>query len=250
MSRPCPLPPPGRAALRSPRDNQLLAALPRRDYERLLPCLEPVALPAGRTIHGAGEPERHLYFPTGGLACRFHQTADGSSTGFAVTGAEGVIGLGAFLGGGSTLSESVVLCAGSAYRLRIGRAQVDLEGGALGQLLRRDTAALIAQAGQVAACNRHHSLVQRACFWILACVDRLRSDELPVAQEVIARIVGVRREGVTHALGQLQAEKLIRCHRGGVSILDRGGLEARTCECYPAVRREQLRLRRQRLQPA
>lgn len=229
--------------MQAPRRNQLLAALPRSDYERLLPRLEPVCLPAGWTIHSAGERERHLYFPTSGLVCRFHLTFDGAYTGFAVTGAEGVIGVASFLGADSTVSQAVVLCAGHAYRLGTDRLRAELEGGGtLPQLLMRYIQALIAQTGQVAACTRHHSLRQRTCFWILACVDRLSSSELPVTQDVIAEIVGVRREGITHAMGQLQGEGLIRCHRGGITILDRRGLEAHACECYPAVRREHVRL--------
>lgn len=227
--------PPG--GLQDPRQNQLLAALPRRDYQRLLPHLELVRLREGAALHGAGERERDVHFPVSGLVCRFLLTSDGAYTGFAVTGSEGMIGVATFLGGESTLSQSVVLCAGHAFRLEADRLQAALDaGGALAQVLMRYTQELIAQTGQVAACARRHSLKQRACFWILACVDRLRSNELPVTHEVIAEIVGVRREGITHAMGQLQRENLIRCHRGGISILDRRGLEAEACECYAASR--------------
>ena len=243
MSSPSLRPPTLPASRQSPRGNRLLAALPRRDYQRLVPRLEPVVLSAGWTLHGAGEPERHVYFPTSGLVCRFHVTADGACTGFAVTGSEGMIGVATFLGGESTLSQSVVLCDGHAFRMGADRLRDALEaGGELAQVLMRYTQALIAQTGQVAVCARHHPIKQRACFWILECVDRLRSNELPVTQETIAEIVGVRRESITHAMGQLQRDNLVRCHRGGISVLDHGGLEAEACECYSVVRTEHERL--------
>lgn len=234
----------------TPRHNQLLAALPERDFERLLPGLEPVGLPAGSTVYGAGEREQFVHFPASGLVCRMLLTTGGAYTGFSVTGREGVIGIASILGGESTLSQAVVLCPGHAFRIGARRLQAEFEhGGALAQLLMRYAQALIVQAGQVAACSRHHPLTQRCCFWILSCVERLESDELPVTQEVIAHIAGVRRESITHAVGELQAAKLIRCHRGGISILDRAGLEAQACECYSAVTREQGRLFRLPLQP-
>lgn len=235
--------PPAFAALHTPRLNQLLAALPQPDYERLLPYLEPVALPRGSTIHGPGDPEKYLHFLTGGLVCRFHVTSDGAFTGFAVTGSEGVIGVASFLGGDSMLSQAVVLCEGHAYRLEADRLKAELEHhGSLAHLLMRYTQALIVQTGQVAVCNRHHLLKQRMCCWILSCLDRLASDELPLTQEVIAEMVGVRRESITGAIGGLQREKLIQCHRGGISVLDRPRLEAQACECYSAVKRESARL--------
>lgn len=227
----------------TPHHNRLLAALPKREFRRLQPHLELVRLPAGSTVYAAGEREQFVHFPTSGLVCRMLLTTGGAYTGFSVTGREGVIGIASILGGESTLSQALVLCPGHAFRIGSGRLQAEIErGSALAQLLMRYAQALIAQAGQVAACTRHHSLRQRICFWILSCVDRLQSDKLPVTQEVIAHIAGVRREAITHAVGELQAAKLIRCHRGGVSILHRAGLEAQVCECYPAVRREQGRL--------
>lgn len=251
MSGPSPFPSSLRGGLQGPRQNHLLAALPRRDYERLLPHLELVQLRAGSIVHGAGQRERYVHFPVSGLVCRFHLSSDGAYTGFAVTGSEGLIGVASVLGGESTVSQSVVLCAGYAFRLGADRLQGELEaGGALARVLMRYTQALIAQAGQVAVCNRHHSLRQRTCFWILACTDRLRTDELPLTHGVMAEILGVRRESITHAIGQLQAAKLIRAHRGGMSILDRPGLEAQACECHLAVMREQERLFPLPLQPA
>ena len=229
----------------SPRQNQLLAALPRRQYERLRPHLELVPLRAGSTLHEAGIRQRHVHFPVTGLVCRVHMTSDGEYTGYAVTGSEGMIGIASFLGGESTLGQSIVLCPGHAFRLGTDPLGEELEaGGVLAQVLMGYTQALIAQTGQVAVCTRHHSIRQRTCFWILECVDRLRTGELPMTQEVIAEMVGVRREGITHAMGELEAAKAIRRHRGGVTILDRRGLEALACECYRVVRREHERLRR------
>jgi len=229
----------GMSAQHTPRQNQLLAALPLEDYERLLPDLEPVSLPLGWTIHGAGDREKYLYFLTAGIVSRFYVTENGASAEFAVTGSEGVIGVASFLGGESTPSQAVVLSAGFAYRLRADLLKNEFEhNGPLPQLLLRYTQALIAQAGQIAVCNRHHSLKQRLCRWILSCLDRLPSNELTMTHDLIATMLGVRREGVTEVAGKLQKAGLIHYSRGHITVLDRAALETRTCECYAVVKKE------------
>ena len=223
---------------RTPKQNRLLAALPSDAYERLLPHLEPVPLPAGWIIHGAGDRERYLYFLTEGIVSRFCVTESGASKEFAVTGSEGVIGLAAFLGGESMPTQAVVLSTGYAYRLPAGILNREFEhDGPLPRLLLRYIRALMTQIGQIAACNRHHALEQRLCRWLLSCLDRLPSNELSLTQELIAHMLGVRREGVTEAAGRLQKAGLIHNHRGHITALDRVGLEAHACECYAAIRR-------------
>jgi CRP-like cAMP-binding protein len=233
------------SALHTPRQNRLLAALPLGDYERLLPDLEPVSLPPGWTIHGAGEREEYLYFLTSGIVSRFCLAENGESAEFAVTGREGVIGVASFLGGESTPNQAVVLSAGYAYRLAADLVRSEFEhDGPLPQLLLHYTLALIAQTGQIAVCNRHHSLEQRLCRWILSSLDRLPSDELKITQELIADMLGVRRESVTEAAGKLQKAGLIHYSRGHITVLDRPQLEAQACECYAVVKREYDRLLR------
>jgi CRP-like cAMP-binding protein len=225
----------------SPRQNHLLAALPASEYERLLPDLEPVPLPQGWVVHGAGARERQLHFITAGLVSRICVMDTGVSTEFAVTGSEGVIGIASFLGGGATTSAAVVLSAGHAFRLEAGV----LEGGRhgfLAQLLLRYTQAMIAQTGQIAACNRHHSVEQQLCRWILSCLDRLPSNRLAMTHDLVARMMGVRRESVSQAAGRLQGQGLIHCRRGRIVVLDRFRLEARACECYAVIKREYDRL--------
>ena len=222
----------------APAQNQLLAALPLADYERLLLDLEPVALPAGRTVHESGDEERYLYFLTAGIVCRFYGTENGSRAGLGITGNEGVIGVASFLGGESSPSQAEVLCAGYAYRLRAAVLKRQFEfNGPLPQLLLRYTRALFTQIGQSAACNRHHSLEQRLCRVLLSCRDRLPSNRIALTRRRLAHILGVRREGVTEAARRLQAAGLIHSIRGQVTILDRPGLEAQACECYEVVRR-------------
>jgi len=226
-------------ALRSPRKNQLLAALPPEVYERLLPDLEPVPLPQGWTVHGADQREQHLYFPTEGIVSRLYMIENGAAAEIAVTGNEGMIGVASFLGGESSPSQAVVLSAGYAYRLRTALVRSEFRrGDALLHLLLRYTAALIAQAGQTAVCNRHHSVHQQLCLWILSCLDRMPANELAMTQEQIANMLGVRREGVTQAAGKLQKAGLIDYHRGHIAVLDRAGLELQACECYAVVKRE------------
>lgn len=231
-----PVPPP-------PRDNRLLAALPLADYNRLLPWLEPVALPLGQTIYGPRDREKYLYFVTAGIVSRFYVTTTGASVDVAITGSEGVIGVASFLGGKSLPSQAVVQCAGHSHRLAADVLKVEFEhGGPLQRLLLRYTEALIVQTGQVAVCNRRHSLDQRLCRWLLSCLDRLPSGELTMTQEHVAHALGVRREGITEAIGVLQRAGAIHCSRGRMAVLDRSALQARACECYAVVKKEYDRL--------
>jgi len=233
------------SAQHAPRQNRLLAALPAEDYERLLPDLEPVPLPPGWTVHRAGDSEKHLYFLTAGIVSRVYVMENGASAHLAVTGSEGVIGVASFLGGESTLSQAVVLSAGYAYRLGAEVVKNEFEhDGPLPHLLLRYTQALIAQTMQIGVCNRHHSVEQQLCRWILSSLDRLPSNELTMTQELIANMLGVRREGVTEAAGRLQKAGLIHYSRGHISVLDRPRLEAQVCECYAVVKREHDRLLR------
>ena len=230
-------------AQHTPTHNHLLAALPLKDYERLLPDLDPVALPAGWTLHRAGCREKYLYFLTAGIVSRCYVTQNGASAQSAVTGSEGVIGIASFLGGGSTPSQAVVLSAGYAYRLRADLLRQEFaHGGPLPHLLLRYTQALITQIAQTAVCNRHHAVEQRLCRWILSSLDRLSSNELTMTQEVIATMLGVRRQGVTEAARRLQQAGLIHYERGHIGVLDRLQLEAQACECYAVVKREYARL--------
>jgi CRP-like cAMP-binding protein len=231
------------SAQSSPRQNHLLAALPWVDYERLLPDLEPVMLPLGWTVHDAGDRDKYLYFLTSGVVSSFYTMESGASTEFAITGNEGVIGVALFLGGESTPSQSVVLNAGDAYRLEAKLFKKEFEDrGPLLHLLLRYTQALIGQTMQIAACNRHHSVEQQLCRWILSNLDRVPSNQLTVTQELIAHMLGVRREGVTEVAGRLQKAGLIRYSRGHIAVLDRPQLEARACECYGVIKREHDRL--------
>ncbi len=222
-----------------PRQNQLLAALSSVEYERLLSDLEPVVLPRGSTIYGAGDRERHLYFITAGLVARLGEFENGALTGFSVTGREGVIGVASFLGGGSTPTLAMALSAGHAYRLPADLVQEEFRhDSALMHLLLHYLRVLVAQIGQNAACSRHHSLEQRLCRCLLACLDRLGSNKLAMTHELISRVLGVRREGVTEAAGRLQQAGLIHYSRGHIVVLDRAALEARVCECYAVINRE------------
>lgn len=223
----------------APRQNRLLAALPPEDYERLLPNLEPVALPPGWNVHPAGDQVKHLYFPTAGIVSRLHVTKLGETAAVAITGREGVVGIASFLGGESTSSEAVVLIAGHAYRLRANLLKDEFEHGKpLSHLLLRYARALIVQIVQIAACYRHHSVEQQLCQWILSSLDRVRSNELAMTQELIADMLGVRREGITEAAGKLQKAGLIHYRRGHIAVPDRSQLELKACECYAVVKRE------------
>ncbi len=233
----------GASVQRTPRQNHLLAALPPEAYDRLLPHLEFVPLPLGWTVHRAGDREKYLYFLAAGMVSQLYVTESGASSVIAVTGSEGVIGVASFLGGESTPSQTVVLSAGYAYRLGADALKHEFEHDSpLFRLLLRYIHALIAQTGQIAACNRHHTLEQQLCRWILSSLDRLCSSELMMTQERIAGVLGVRREGVTEAAGRLQKAGMIRCGRGQISVLDRPQMEAQVCECYAVVKREYARL--------
>ena len=227
----------------SPRQNQLLAALPPEDYERLLPDLEPVPLPVDWDFPVADAHEHALYFPTSGIVARYRTTTDGVAAS-AVTGSEGMIGVAFLLGGASTPSSRVVvLCEGQGFRVDAERLKRWFDrDGPLPRVVLRYVQALIAETGQIAVCNRHHPLDQRLCRWILACLDRLPSDRLTMTHERIAAMLGVRREGVTEALGRLQRAGLIHVGRGHVDVPERQRMEARACECYGVIAREYDRL--------
>lgn len=225
-------------AARAPLANRILAALPPEDFGRLVPALEPFPLPRGWAVYDAGRPQTHLYFVTQGVVSRACMTEDGKSAEFASTGNEGVIGVSLCLGGGSMASQALVVVAGFAYRLRADLLMRELgQHGPLLELLLRHVQSVMAEAGQIGACNRHHALQQRLCRWLLSLLDRASGDSLSLTHEVIAGLLGVRREGVTQEMGKLQHEGVLECHRGQVTVIDRPGLEERACECYAIVRR-------------
>jgi len=227
----------------SPRQNHLLAALPRAVYDRLLPNLELVEMPLGEVLSTAGAELRYVYFPTTCIVSLVYVMANGSSAEIAVTGYEGLLGVSLLLGGQTTPSQAVVQSAGDAYRIKGEAIKYEFEqGGPLQHLLLLYTQALIAQMAQTAVCNRHHSLDQQLCRWLLLSLDRLRSDDLRMTQELIANMLGVRRQGVAEAAGNLQKAGLIDYRRGHITVLDRSGLEVRVCECYAVVKREYDRL--------
>ncbi|HUF19930.1 MAG TPA: Crp/Fnr family transcriptional regulator [Burkholderiales bacterium] len=227
----------------SPKQNRLLAALPDTDYEHLLPHLERVPLPLGWAVYESGSEQGYVYFPATGIISLLYVLEDGSSAEIAVAGNEGVVGIALFMGGETTPSRAVVQSAGFGYRLRAGVLKNAFgQGGALQHLLLRYTQALITQMAQTAVCNRHHSVEQQLCRWLLLSLDRLPSNKLSMTQELIANMLGVRREGVTEAAGNLQAAGLINYSRGKITVLDRPALERRVCECYEVVKREYDRL--------
>jgi len=225
------------------RQNQLLAALPPDELARWHPHLEPVELPLGGVLHEAGGPMSHVYFPTTAIISLLYVMEDGASAEIAVVGNDGIVGISLFMGGQSTLSRAVVQSAGHGFRLRADLMMREFDrAGPVMHLLLRYTQALISQMAQTAACNRHHSLDQQLCRWLLLSLDRLDSNELIMTQELIANMLGVRREGVTEAAGKLRKAGLIRYRRGHIVVLDRAGLERRSCECYAVVRKEYERL--------
>jgi CRP-like cAMP-binding protein len=222
-----------------PRQNHLLAALPADEYARLLPDLEWVATPLGHVLYEPGVKMRHVYFPTTSIVSLLYVMEDGASAEIAVVGNEGVVGVSLFMGGESTTSRAVVQSDGHAYRLKAQLLKDEFfRAGPMQRLLLRYTQALLTQMAQTAVCNRHHSLDQQFCRWLLLSLDRLSTNELVMTQELIANMLGVRREGVTEAAGNVQRAGLIHYNRGHITVLDRPGLEARACECYAVVKKE------------
>ena len=227
-----------------PEDNRLLAALPAQVLDRLRPDLKPVAMPLGKVIYESGAELEHVYFPAPGcIVSMLYVMEDGASAEIAVVGDEGLVGIALFMGGGTTPSRALVQSAGQAFQLKGDLLKKEFERHTeLQHVLLCFTQALITQMSQTAVCNRHHSLDQQLCRWLLLCLDRLSTNELTMTQELIANMLGVRREGVTEAAGKLQAQGLIHYSRGHITVLDRPGLEARVCECYAVVRKEYDRL--------
>jgi len=223
----------------SPKQNHLLDALPAEDYARLLPDLELVPMPLGWVVYESGVHMDYVYFPTTSIVSLLYVTENGASAEIAITGNEGLIGISLFMGGESTPSRAVVQSEGDAYRLKeiVLKKEFAL-GGHLQHLALRYTQALITQMSQTAVCNRHHSVDQQLCRWLLLSMDRLAGNELKMTQDLISNMLGVRREGVTEAAGHLQTAGLIRYRRGKITVLDRPGLEQRVCECYAVVKKE------------
>ena len=225
-----------------PRSNQLLAALPDAEWQRWQPLLEAVDMPLGQVLYESGSTLSHVYFPTTSIVSLLYVMEDGASAEIAVVGHEGLVGISLFMGGESTPSRAVVQSAGQGFRLSSETIKDEFKRAPVLHLLLRYTQALITQMTQTAVCNRHHSLDQQLCRWLLLSLDRLQGDELVMTQELIANMLGVRREGVTEGALKLQEAGLIRYARGRIKVLDRAGLEARTCECYAVVKKEYDRL--------
>lgn len=226
-----------------PRQNHLLKALPEDECERILPKLELVPMRLGEVLYEPSIEMRYVYFPTTSIVSLLYVMEDGASAEIAVVGNEGIVGVSLFMGGDSTTSRAVVQSAGHAYRLG-GQylKEAFFRAGAMQHLLLRYTQALLTQMAQTAVCNRHHTVDQQLCRWLLLSLDRLPSNELVMTQELIANMLGVRREGVTEAAGKLQQAGLIHYSRGKITVMDRPGLEKRVCECYEVVRKEFSRL--------
>ena len=227
----------------SPRQNLLLAALPEADLAQLQPHLQPVPMLLGDILYEPGDRQKHAYFPTTAIASLHYVTESGASSEIAGVGCEGVVGVSLFMGGDSTPSTAVVQTGGHGYRLERQLLKEGFErAGPLQKLLLRYTQALMTQMSQTAVCNRHHSVEQQLCRWLLVTLDRIPSGELTMTQELVASMIGVRREGITEAAGRLQEAGYIRYRRGHITVLDRGGLESRCCECYGVVKKEFKRL--------
>jgi len=223
----------------TPRQNQLLAALPAAEFARLAPHLERVSLPYLHVLCESGMQLRHVYFPTTSIASLLYVTDSGESSEIAVVGNEGIVGVSLFTGGETTLSRVIVCSAGDAYRLQ-GKFLHDefYRGGAMQSLLLHYTQALLTQMAQTLLCTRHHSGDQQFCRWLLQLFDRLPSRKLAMTQELIAETLGVRRGGISEIACNLRKTGLIKYHRGCITLLDRAGLEARACECYAVVKKE------------
>ncbi|HWK85374.1 MAG TPA: Crp/Fnr family transcriptional regulator [Caldimonas sp.] len=226
-----------------PKINQLLAALPPADWKRWLPELEWIDLPLGEVLYESGNLQTHVYFPATAIVSLLYVMESGASAEIAVVGREGVVGISLFMGGESTPSRAVVQSAGHGFRMKAPAIKDEFNrSGPAMHLLLRYTQALITQMAQTAVCNRHHSVDQQLCRWLLLSMDRLQGNELVMTQELIANMLGVRREGVTEGALRLQKAGLIRYSRGRITVLDRPGLERRTCECYAVVKKEYDRL--------
>jgi CRP-like cAMP-binding protein len=227
----------------NPNQNQLLAALPKAEFERVASHLELVPLPLGEMVYDPGEQLEHAYFPTTAVISLQYVMESGASAETAGVGNEGVVGISLFMGGGTTPSSAVVQIAGHAYRLDRRSLMQEFNGtGTMQLLLLRYTQALITQMTQTAACNRHHSIEQRLCRWLLSTLDRVPESEFIVTHELVANMLGVRREGISEAAGKLQHAGFIRYRRGHIAVLERSGLETHACECYAVVRKELSRL--------
>ena len=229
--------------MHNPTQNHLLAALPKAELDALVPQLEMISLRLGDILYEPGGQLRYAYFPTSAILSLHYVMASGSSAEFAGVGNEGVLGIALIMGGNTTPSSAVVQTAGQAYRLErhVLKSAFD-RGGILQRLMLLYAQALITQVAQTAACNRHHSVDQQLCRWLLLTLDRLPAQELVMTQELVASMLGVRREGITEAAGKLQREGLISYRRGHIAVLQRVGLEARVCECYAVVKKEFERL--------
>ena len=229
--------------LPSPQRNRILAALPAAERERLFAHLKLVTLPLGSVLYEAGDVQRHIYFPVDSIVSLLYVLKSGASAEIAVVGNDGAIGIALFMGGETTTNRAIVQSAGSAYRLTRERLKREFERhGEMLHILLRYTQALITQMAQTAVCNRHHSVDQQLCRWLLLSLDRLDANRLAMTQELIANMLGVRREGVTEAAGKLQKLGVIRYSRGKITVLDRPHLEALCCECYQVVKTEADRL--------
>jgi len=226
-------------ALHTPHQNHLLNALPPSDHARIASQLELVPMELGDVLYESGDKLRHVYFPTTSIISLLYVMEDGASAEIAVVGNEGILGISLFMGGETTPSRAIVQSAGHAFRLKAALLKEEFARyGPTMHLLLRYTQALITQMAQTAVCNRHHSVDQQLCRWLLLSLDRLGSNQLSMTQELIANMLGVRREGVTEAAGKLQDAGLIRYGRGRITVLDRPGLEKRSCECYEVVKKE------------
>lgn len=223
----------------SPLQNHILEALPQEERERLFPHLKLVALPLGEVLYESGAPLEQVYFPIDCVISLLYVMANGASAEISVVGNEGLVGVSLFIGSETTTSRAIVQSAGSAYRLTGRRLMQESERhGEMLHILLRYTQSLLTQMAQTAVCNRHHSVDQQLCRWLLLSLDRLTSNNLAVTQELIASLLGVRREGVTAAAGKLQKAGVISYVRGHITVLDRSQLEQLSCECYAIVKKE------------
>ena len=222
-----------------PTQNRLLAALPAAEFERLAAHLEPVVLPLGEMLYEPGAQLQHAYFPVSAIVSLHYVMESGASASVAAVGNEGIVGVSLYMGGDTTPSSAVVQTAGDAYRLERRLLKQEFErSGPTQRLLLRYTQALMTQMSQTAVCNRHHSVEQQLCRWLLVTLDRLPSDRIVMTQEMVAGMLGVRRESITEATGRLQQAGVVQVRRGHLTVLERAGLETRVCECYAVVKSE------------